>query len=495
MAMTVRDILALPAVRAAEPRLMTRPEGLDRAVTWAHSSEIFEIGPLLAGGELLLTTGLGLSGADAGARRHWIRELTHRGVVAIAIEVGRSLPALPEELVDEAERCDLPLVRLDEVVPFERICRDVNTVLVDQDGAALRIADQLSDRLLAALAKGGLAAVARAATEQLGQPVVIATAAGQAVAVAGVPSKRVLDNVIAAAAAHAPVIVDEHVWGHVFTGEPAADAHLPAGAPQQVARRIAAAAAVAVAHLGDSTAESGSAAVALLEDLLAGSAVSEHELVVRAGLAGLHTPEGAAVLGIAANAPDPVSIIAAVRAAGSRTGGALVGRVGGQVLAVVAAAKTHADPAGDVVAALTEHYDTGPELTCVVGPPVTLAEAGRSLREAQASVECARPGMRTWRETVAQRLVGMLDRTAREHLIDDLLGPLRRWDSAHGSDLIRTVDVYLRHGRSPTRAADVLHVRRQSLHQRLQRAEALLGHRLDDPEIVTALLLAVHAAR
>lgn len=497
VSMTLREILDLPALRAAAPVVTTHPNGLGEPVSWVHSSEIFEIGPLLSGGELLLTTGLGLAGADAGARRHWIRDLRSRGVVAVAIEVGRSFTELPRELVDEANRCGLSVIRLDRVVPFEQICRAVNTLLVDRESAGLRLADRVSERLFAALTRGGLAGVTRSAAEQAGCAVVVVTGAGQAVAVGGVASRRELVRVEETAQARAAIIVDGHPWGEVLIAPGAGGRN--GGAQQldlqRIADRVAGAAAVAVAHLGDSTAEAGSVAVALLEDLLAGSAVSEHELVVRAGLAGLHPAVDGLVLGVAARAADPVSVSASLRTVGARAGGALVGRVRGQVLALVAADTGTADPPGTLVEELRMQGELGADACCVVGPAVSLGDAGRSLREACAMVESVSTGVRTWREHVPDRLLELLDEPDRRHLVDDVLGPLEHWDRAHGSDLVRTVDAYLRHGCSASRTASALHVRRQSLHQRLRRIEEVLGYRLDDPSLITTLLLATRAAR
>lgn len=493
--MTVREILDLPPVRAAAPVLTTGREGLNRRVDWAHSSEIFEIGPLLAGGELLLTTGLGLSGADAGARRFWIRDLAERGVAAVAIEIGRSLSELPPELVDEADRCELPLIRLDHVVPFEQICRAVNTVVLDRESTELRLADRLSDHLLAALAAGGLSAVARVAAEQLGGSVLVSTAAGQVAAAGGVQSTQALSRAASRASARAPVYVDGVPWGEVLLGGRSA---WPSKALDAAARRIAAAAAVAVVHLRGTPGESESVAAALLGDLLTGKVTSEHEFVVRAGLAGLHPPAGATVLGVAASTTDPVAAIALLRGSaesGRIPAGALAGRVRDQVLAVVVVDGDRPDPAGAMVARLREQSRMSVrELSCVVGPPVELADVHRSLDAAYTAVVDAGPGVHAWRNMLPDRLLGMLAEADRQHLVDDLLGPLRAWDASHGSDLIRTVDVYLRHGCSPTRAADILHVRRQSLHQRLRRAEELLGHPVDDPSVITAMLLATRAA-
>jgi purine catabolism regulator len=492
MSMTVREILDLAAVQAAAPVLTTSAKGLNRQVMWAHSSEIFEIGPLLSGGELLLTTGLGLAGAGAGARRFWIRDLAERGVTAVAIEIGRSLAALPAELVDEADRREIPLIRLDDVVPFERICRAVNTVILDREGTELRVVDQLSDALFSALATGGLESVARIAARHTGGPVMISTASGQVAAAGGVASKHVLSRLPADASVRAPVLVDGGLWGDVFLGKSSAWAP---GALSVAARRIAAAACVAVAHMRDAPGEPGAAAPALLEDLLKGNVASEHEFIVRAGLTGLHPPGGAMLLGMAASTTDPKAATALIRTAGAHTGGGIAGRVRDQVFGIVVADAEAADPAGALAHRLRQQgVAPGHDLTCVIGPPVPAVEAGRSLREAHAGVDHGGAGIRVWRESVPDRLLSLLDETTRRQLVDDLLGPLQRWDAAHGSDLVRTVDIYLRYGCSPTRAADHLHVRRQSLHQRLRRAEELLGHPVDDPVLMMPMLLSIRAA-
>lgn len=84
---TLREVLD-SHLAAAEPRILSGHEHLDAPVCWVHSSEIYEIGPLLTGGELLLPTGLGLRGLDAGTRKHYVQDLAQRGVAAVAIEGG-----------------------------------------------------------------------------------------------------------------------------------------------------------------------------------------------------------------------------------------------------------------------------------------------------------------------------------------------------------------------------------------------------------------------
>ncbi|NKQ56454.1 PucR family transcriptional regulator [Amycolatopsis sp. K13G38] len=69
-----------------------------------------------------------------------------------------------------------------------------------------------------------------------------------------------------------------------------------------------------------------------------------------------------------------------------------------------------------------------------------------------------------------------LRRTVRERV----LGPLVDYDAANGTDLVRTVRVYLECSSSPTAAAKALHVHVNTLRYRITRASELLGVDLTD---------------
>ncbi|MEV0534017.1 helix-turn-helix domain-containing protein [Kitasatospora sp. NPDC050463] len=150
-----------------------------------------------------------------------------------------------------------------------------------------------------------------------------------------------------------------------------------------------------------------------------------------------------------------------------------------------------------------------------VGPAVA-AEAGwerygETLREARTTLElavtvppaepdaAARPGephVTSARSLALERELtrsGGPERWAR--LADDSLGPLLAWEARHPSDLVRTLEVHLRNGCSPTRTAALLHIGRQSFYQRLERIELLLGSEVDDPELHGEWLLATCAHR
>ena len=65
---TVREVLALDPVRHGAPRVVAGEAGLDQPVRWVHVTEVPDIATLLAGRELVLTTGIGLPADDAGLR-------------------------------------------------------------------------------------------------------------------------------------------------------------------------------------------------------------------------------------------------------------------------------------------------------------------------------------------------------------------------------------------------------------------------------------------
>ena len=82
MGVSLAEVLTLPSFRAAGTEVLHGDP--DRVpVRWVHSSEVFEMGSLLAGGEVLLTSGLGLHGRTAGHLASYVDQLADAGVKRI----------------------------------------------------------------------------------------------------------------------------------------------------------------------------------------------------------------------------------------------------------------------------------------------------------------------------------------------------------------------------------------------------------------------------
>ncbi|MBO0851869.1 MAG: PucR family transcriptional regulator ligand-binding domain-containing protein, partial [Pseudonocardia sp.] len=152
--MRLADVLDNPVFQRTRPEVLVGGDQARRPIRWVHSTDVFEVASLLRGGELLLTTGLGLAGADAHRRRQYVRGLAEVGLGALALELGWTLSEVPADMVDEAIRHELPLIALRQVVPFVEITEAVNGAIVDSSIVGLRFADRLSQALSDALAHG-----------------------------------------------------------------------------------------------------------------------------------------------------------------------------------------------------------------------------------------------------------------------------------------------------------------------------------------------------
>ncbi|OAH09275.1 PucR family transcriptional regulator [Streptomyces jeddahensis] len=410
-ALTLREILALDAVCDTEPQLIAGEEALDRPVRWVHSSEVYEGANFLDGGELLLTNGFGLTDADEATRRRYVRELAARGAAGLAVEIGRSLPRMPDEVADEARSVGLPLLALRRVVPFVRITEAANRAIVTR----------------------------------------------------GLSGRSV------------------RPWG------------------------------------ADHTA-------ALLADLADGQALNQPEVEARAALADFHPAPGARLVGVSVHGPGHVGLAAVDRAARALGGaGALRAAFPGDVLALLSLPAAAGAPGArpgtsrDPVRAVQDafHAAAEPGVTVAVGHAVVAGagwlrwsetlRAARTALELALTVPAAEPddgqgplvtssrALALERELTRGGVDANRDRLAR--LVQHTLGPLLDWEAAHPSDLVRTLEVHLRHGCSPTRTAALLHIGRQSLYQRLERIESLLGLKVDDPDLLGELLAATCAHR
>lgn len=171
---TVREVLALDPVRHGAPRVVAGDAGLDRPVRWVHVAEVPDIATLLGGGELVLTTGIGLPGDDAGLRA-FIGDLADVGVSGLVVELGRRyVSGVPRVMVATAERRGLPLVELRRATPFVRITEAVHALIVDAQLTELRATEEIHQRFNDLSVEGADAAeVIRQAAELSGCPVVL----------------------------------------------------------------------------------------------------------------------------------------------------------------------------------------------------------------------------------------------------------------------------------------------------------------------------------
>ena len=84
--------------------------------------------------------------------------------------------------------------------------------------------------------------------------------------------------------------------------------------------------------------------------------------------------------------------------------------------------------------------------------------------------------------TLQQLKRAFLSDAALSDLAERAFEPLAAYDDAHGSDLLHTLDVFLKCGGNQSKASQELFLHRSSLLYRLRRIEDLTGFNLRDNE-------------
>lgn len=176
MPITLRSLLQDPSlqlqVRAGEG-------GLAREVGWAHSSELTDPTPFLEGGELLLTTGLGLR---ADAARDYARRVAGSGVAGLGFGTGLSHEEIPDELVSAAEELGLPLLEVPRPIPFIAITKAVSRALAAEEYAAVTRTNAAQQELTRAAVSGpGFGALLRHLARLIDAWVVLLDRSGEVV--------------------------------------------------------------------------------------------------------------------------------------------------------------------------------------------------------------------------------------------------------------------------------------------------------------------------
>ena len=177
--LTVRDIAEAPELSL---QVAAGAEGLDSTVSWLHVSELEDPTPFLAGGEFLLTTGLGV-GELAVAQRSYVRRLARHQLAGLGFGVGFGFAEPPAPLVDEAEKLGFPVVVIPYEVPFVAITKDAVTRLVNEQLGRVTRALEVNERLAEAVLQGrGVQALVGIVSSHLGCSLVLLDDRGRVVA-------------------------------------------------------------------------------------------------------------------------------------------------------------------------------------------------------------------------------------------------------------------------------------------------------------------------
>ncbi|RJK98482.1 PucR family transcriptional regulator [Vallicoccus soli] len=551
---TLGEVLALGPLRRAGARVAAAGAALDRPVRWVHIAEVPDIARELSGGELVLTTGLGLPDDQEGLARY-VDTLADVGAAGLAVELGRRWERLPQALTGRCERRALPLVALTRPTPFVAVTEAVHGRIVDAQVAELRATDEVHRTFTELSVEGADAAqVLREVARMAGSPVVLENLAHRVLAydAAGQDPQALLERWEARSRAAAAAVAGDagrtghdaaqgwlvtavgargQDWGRlvlVLEGDGPPPARLAV-----VLERAASALALDRLVRRDEESLERRTHGTLLAGLLAHAAPGA-EVALRARALGVPL-EGRRLVGVVlrlvappgsptGGSPAPRDVQERLRDLAEQAAAAARGAGVPALTAPLDAAAPRGVPDAvgmllslsardredDVLTALAAAVRARPDAGgvvvaagCAVG---AVTDARRSLEEAAqvADAALAQGGGagRAYHRLPDVRVRGLLhllrDDPRLQTYVERELGPLLAWDEAHGTALVAALGTYLAHGRNKSAAAEAAHLSRPAFYERLRKVEQVLGVDLDGVESCLSLhvaLLALDAVR
>ncbi|GAA3167458.1 MULTISPECIES: PucR family transcriptional regulator [Streptomyces] len=504
-ALSVRQVLALERVLAGEPEVVAGAGRLDRPVRWVHVAEAADVGVMLSGGEMVLTTGVLLAG-DEDKQTEYVRSLHRAEAAAVVLGLGRAFPAPPEAMRRAAERCGLPLVVLHRPFPFAQLTEEVQSRLVRRKFAAVSLSETVRTDLTALITAGApLQRLLDEVARHSGCPVVVTNLAHRVLGTAG--ERPAVDDVlrdwdrIARQAGggegdgwiRAELGGRGERWGRIvlcgYRGDRATGRLLADRAAEAL-----------VLHrmLGGGTRSwEEQSAQSLLTDLV-GGAVPARQLLPRARAAGLPVNRRTFVP-LVVRGREAAGLDRVLRLLGLP---GIVADLAGPVTAVLLSLAPDQDAdalAAHFAARLRAEPDAGPVVVAGAGPRTSFDEVPAGLREARhvadAVADCAAaldlPPVVRLRDVHLRGLIRLLRddpevQSFAERELDGLLG-------APEEDLLSVLRTYLATGRNKSRTAQLHHVSRPALYRRLEAIQTRLGVDLDDFEQAASVHIALLA--
>ncbi|MFI5975686.1 PucR family transcriptional regulator [Streptomyces sp. NPDC051452] len=505
-ALSVRQVLTLERVLAGEPEVVAGAGQLDRPVRWVHVAEAADVGVMLSGGEMVLTTGVLLTGDEA-KQAEYVRSLHRAEAAAVVLGLGRAFPTPPEVMRRAAERCGLPMVVLHRPFPFAELTEEVQSRLVRRKFAAVSLSENVRTALTGLITGGApLQRLLDEVAQHSGCPVVVTNLAHRVLATAG--ERSAVDDVLrdweriarqAGAGAGDGWIRAElggpgENWGRLLLC-----GHRGDTATGQLLADRAAEALVLHRMLGGGSAHTWEeqSAQSLLTDLVSG-VVPARQLLPRARAAGLPVNLRTFVPLVVPGA-DPARLGRVLRTLGLP--GLVAELSGGGTAVLLSLARDQR------AEALTAHFaarlrsETGEPATVVAAadPRTVWDEVPAGLREARHVAEAVAdsaatldlPAVVRLKDVHLRGLIRLLRddpqvQSFAERELDGLLGDAE-------PELLNVLRTYLATGRNKSRTAQLHHVSRPALYRRLEAIQGRLGVDLDDFEQAASVHIALLA--
>lgn len=492
MALTIDELVDVAHLRL---RVRAGALGLQEVVTWAQASDLDQPWEWTTGGELLMKNGRSLPPTPAG-QVALLRGLAEHGIAGLVIGMDPETPPLHRDAVAVADALPLPVLSAPYSIPFAAIGRAVADASKAEEGRRLALMERVYTTIRRSVAKPARGDVMR----QLGRDLacrlaVVDAESGDPVLDGADPLPADLHAAVAAEVSRRggalPGVVHLEVAGdraqvvEVPDEEPTVlvTYEFRAAPPDIVLiQHIATAAAVLLAHQGIRREHQRRVGGELLAHLIDGRLddADAHRQLAERGLA----PQRCVLLAVEGGSPPGERYVHL--SLDRRHIPNLLLRRAGLLYALVPAD-------GDAAKVIQRRLGRG-ALIGISDPLQSPDRAAAALREALWAVRDAANAPDGVSDYANAKVFSVLrDADEAQLLVERLLGPLLRYDAEHGTELVDTLDVFLRCGRSWQQAAALVGIHRQTVIYRIRRVEQITGRDLTATGHIAELWMALRA--
>jgi purine catabolism regulator len=503
--LTVGDLLRIPEL---DLRLVAGESGTGGAIRWVHSTELSDPTPFLKGGELLLTTGIGV-GKTAAQQRAFIERLARAGLAGLGLGLGFDFARTPKGLIAAADRAGFPVFEVPYPVPFIAITEAVSTRLgAEQYDLLSRSLDAEHTITRAVLDGHGVEGVVAALIRATGGWALLLDLHGVPVALAPASARAHAPAVWAAVQKHrggglrfALSLVDRgnHLAIQPVAAQGRVEAFLALGKREALTQfdRIVSSHALALLSIELSKARAVAEAERrmkgdLLDQLLSG-AVGPAEARSNLERLGFDVHRTVAGVALAGDEPPDRLVLLCEEVLAQAGGPFLAGTKEDLTLAVI-------QPSGPgYLPGLREALAARANgvVQAGAGSPVALDDLVQGVREARYALQVCRTEGRLQAEFTDlgtyQLLLSLQEPAALRTFADSVLGPLDRYDEVHGGELIPSLRAFLDRNARWETAAGELFVHRHTLRYRMRKVEELTGRDLASARDRMEFFLAIRA--
>ncbi|GAX88606.1 PucR family transcriptional regulator [Effusibacillus lacus] len=529
--LTVADVLKRPLFQDAE--VIAGSRGLSRPIRWVHILEAAESGSFLNGGELILSTGVGV-GESREKRIEYLNELIRRKAVGLCIELGSYIPEIPPDMREIADHYEFPLLVFRRPVRFVDITLDLHENIVNRHIKALRELENYSrDLQRLTLQSNGLPRILAhfqsvTQTQTFFFPIdgspVFAPSMNQTIEteLTHILQKTLLQDPAPPNASLLPISERKQIlyqpiaaMGHVlaylgiilFEREPDEFLHLTLDYTSTAVAQLLLRRMFAQERALDNQTQ-------LLDDILQGRVHREEDIRVSLGIKPGSTRPPQFVCFIMEAISGPIrpdaetdspfhDLLVVFRSILSRHKfRPLLRGKGNRLYGLLLDTDQMSDRRLQCEKSLREIEQTCKQALDsnikirfgISRASSRYADARLHFQEAEQVLAFPSAGSPFFEDLGIYRLLLQIkDGYALNSFIDDYLGPLLQYDADHGSQLVLTLRVFLDQGCSKQDTADRLYIRRQTLYHRLDKISELLGDTFTSAEHRVSLELALRA--